>query len=132
MITPPKAPEHLSNLAKEEWRRLAGDLFGDNPDRRHLKVFEMYCTAYAMWREAKAAVESEGLTEITPNGHRQPHPSISTHNQAMDRCHKLAVELGLTPMSRAKIETSHKKKEEKDPWELLKASRSKASKRLDA
>ena len=126
----PKAPEYLSELAKEEWNRLAPDLFGDSPDRRHLRLFEMYCMSYAIWREAEARLQEEGLIQVTPNGHEQPHPAVSIRNQMLDRCQKLANNLGLTPESRAKVALAHKKEEDKDPWEVLKASRAKAARPL--
>jgi P27 family predicted phage terminase small subunit len=128
----PEPPKYLSKLATEEWIRLAPDLFGETPDRRHLQLFAAYCAEYALWREALAALEEGELVSTSPNGHVQVAPEVSIHNQSVDRMLKLGNALGLTPEARSKIVLSHKKQEEKDPWDLLKASRSKASKRLDA
>src|SRR4051794_17589175 len=58
----PRAPEHLSNEAKKEWRRAGRFLLtlGLVSDL-DLAAFAAYCTAYGRWVEAEQALKTYGL-----------------------------------------------------------------------
>lgn len=120
----PDPPRFLHKFAREEWKRLANDLYDMGVlsfiDRAG---FAAYCQAYARWRmaeEAIAAVQKANATDATfsllaktTNGNVIQHPLVSTANAAMRDMTKLAAEFGLTPSGRAGIE--NKRGQQEDP-----------------
>ena len=97
-------PAHLDGIASALWRRLVVDMVSigllTESDRVGL---ESYCTHYSLWRQALALLQKNGLIHETPNGHKQPSPydTMVRHHAMM--VHKLGVEFGFTPASRARI-----------------------------
>lgn len=107
-------PDHLSELAKEEWRQIQPQLFHcgimTTLDRSTL---EGYCQSYGDWVEyrqiiARMAARDEvtrGLLLRTANGFRD-NPLVHMANRAKSDFLRFAGELGMTPSARTRINTA--------------------------
>lgn len=100
-------PEHLSEHAKAEWRRLYGPLqrsglltFTD------LSAFEAYCGVYGRWREAEEQLKNGPKLLKTPNGSVQPNPWLTVARQNAELMKGYLIEFGMTPAARARMATS--------------------------
>jgi P27 family predicted phage terminase small subunit len=109
-VIPP--PEYLSGYAKDEWIRLARELFY----LRLLTVVDInvlaaYCQAYKRWREAEEALQElatslplKGLMlRDRRGGALQRNPLVSIAQHACADMVRYAAEFGLTPAARARI-----------------------------
>lgn len=105
------APAHLNKDAKREWRRLANDLYRvgllTKIDRA---VLAAYCQAYGRWCQAERELalpheEGGGLTIETSNGNWVQNPLVGIANKAAGDMARFAVEFGMTPSARTRIET---------------------------
>ena len=108
----PHCPRHLSKVARNEWHRIVGELHRVGlltlADRAALAA---YCQLYARWADAEDKIASEGITLTTSNGNVIQHPAVGVANTALDGMRKYLVEFGLTPASRAKLQTAEPEKE---------------------
>jgi len=112
----PEAPSFLMDYAKEEWARIAKELY-------HLgcltvvdlNTLAAYCQAYAHWRTAEEALakmrERDPLTAAimlkTRNGNAMPNPLLVAANKAASDMIRYASEFGLTPAARSRIAAAH-------------------------
>jgi P27 family predicted phage terminase small subunit len=93
-----------SEVASQAWDRIAGIL-------REMRLLSasytdalvMYATSYARWHECREAVATDGMIV---DGKR--HPLMPEITNAQDRCQKILNEMGLTPVSRAKVSVPNK------------------------
>jgi P27 family predicted phage terminase small subunit len=120
----PDPPRFLHKFAREEWKRIANDLYDMGVlsfiDRAG---FAGYCQAYARWRQAEEAIMAVqkanksdptfSLLAKTTGGNVIQHPLVSTANAAMRDMARLAAEFGLTPSGRAGLES--KRGQSEDP-----------------
>lgn len=89
----PKAPAWLPPLARDEWRRVIGDLVS----RRIVTIADLagvenYCVAIARVREIEFLLRAGGFD-----------PKLfRSQNQSLETARRLAAELGLTPVSRSR------------------------------
>lgn len=112
-----KIPDHLTDEARKEWRRIMPELesVGMLPkiDRAALAA---YCQAWATMVEADREIESlkaaqvqagspvqSGLVIVTKSGNVIPNPFLGIRNTALKLLTRLASELGFTPRSRGKV-----------------------------
>lgn len=105
----PECPRHLTEYAREEWDRIAPDLYMlgliNKLDQGELAV---YCTAYGDWRHAREMmnrfVDSEtGYVDVTPNGFKQQGVWMQIANRAEERMRTAGGSFGLNPSARSKI-----------------------------
>jgi len=125
-------PRFLNKLAKSEWKRLAKDLESldllKNFDRMH---FAEYCQTSAMLIEVENKLNVLSDTAIknggdvsnayllkTQAGNVIISPLLSVRNRLIEQLHMLGCEFGMTPVSRSRINSTPKSKEE-DPMEKL-------------
>lgn len=120
----PDPPTMLDEYAREEWDRVAPELYGNGlltlPDAAGLGA---YCQAYSTWRTASeqfaadrqdnAAARSKGLVVITKQGNRIQNPLLGIVNKARADMVKLGAEFGLTPSARASLQGA--KRGDEDP-----------------
>lgn len=103
--TLPRCPEHLSPVARKEWRRLATPLFEAGvltlADRAALAA---YCQAYARWAEAELRLAETPALLKTPSGYVQQSPWLSVANKQMELMGRFMSELGLTPVARQRLD----------------------------
>jgi P27 family predicted phage terminase small subunit len=103
----PVCPAHLDHFAREEWDRIAPDLYMlgliNKLDQAELAV---YCQAYSDWRRARMRVEqlgeNGGFVDLTPNGFRQIGVWMQIANRAEERMRSAGASFGLNPSARAK------------------------------
>lgn len=117
-----ECPSWLSKDAKKEWKRLADTLIEMGTlTSCDISAFAGYCQAYADWKEATLFVRKNGATLQTPSGYIQQVPQVTMARHALQDMKQFAVELGLTPSSRTRINngTGASKDLESDPMESL-------------
>lgn len=98
----PGPPPHLSDQARTEWRRVAGDLHRRRLlGRDMLATLESYCLAVGMVRACQERLTNEGDFIETEQG-LKAHPATRLMLAAMREARLLAAELALTPHRRGK------------------------------
>ena len=100
----PRCPAHLSEAARNEWRRLAGPLHASGilttADRAALAA---YCQAWARWVEAEERLKETPPLIRTPSGYVQQSPWLSIANKQIELMGRFMAELGLTPSARSRL-----------------------------
>jgi P27 family predicted phage terminase small subunit len=107
-------PPHLTADAREEWDRLAHTLWEVGIlTRADRATFAAYCQAYGRWVTAERfvnqmALEDEhkefaALVVKTKTGHMIQTTMVGVANKAMADMLKFALEMGLTPSARTRI-----------------------------
>jgi P27 family predicted phage terminase small subunit len=108
----PAAPAMLTGFAREEWDRIAPELFHlrllTRVDRQPLAA---YCQAYAIWRTAVEAFNatSEHFYEMNrlvvrhDNGNATQNPLLAIIRNASSEMVRYAAEFGFTPAARSRI-----------------------------
>jgi P27 family predicted phage terminase small subunit len=108
---PPSPPDHLSEYALEEWRRVAPELHACRLlTPLDLMPFAAYCEAFSVWRTALDVIETmaandpltHGLMVKTPDG-ASISPVVRIARQAAREMLRFAEEFGMTPSARARI-----------------------------
>lgn len=119
----PPMPSWLDREAKSEWRRQAPELYAvgvltivDG------SVLAAYCEAYSLWKRCSVRLQKqarnddkalvEGVLVMTTNGNVILNPLQGACNVARRDMVRLAAELGLTPSSRANLESGGKREED--------------------
>ncbi|MBS0126464.1 phage terminase small subunit P27 family [Thetidibacter halocola] len=101
----PRCPDHLSAVAKKEWRRLATPLHRAGlltvADRAALAA---YCQAWARWVEAEEKLAETPALLKTPSGYVQQSPWLTVANKQLELMGRYMTELGLTPVARTRID----------------------------
>ena len=102
----PTCPSHLLPSAKAEWKRLARELHDlgviTRLDRAALAA---YCQAYGRWVEAEKKLQETPAILKMPSGYIQMNPWLTIATKQMELMQRFAIELGLTPSSRSRVET---------------------------
>jgi P27 family predicted phage terminase small subunit len=100
----PPCPRFLSRVARQEWRRIAPELYVlgllSELDRAALAL---YCEWWATWVEAETHLQKEGRMQITKNGYEQPSPWLSVARHAAEQVRVMSNEFGMTPASCSKV-----------------------------
>ncbi|HFD40867.1 MAG TPA: phage terminase small subunit P27 family [Anaerolineae bacterium] len=103
----PSPPEHLSEEAKTEWRRVVRMLMDAGlftaADRAALAL---YCEAWGRWVEAQRMVAKSGQVITTQSGNLIQNPYLGVANRAWEDLRKILAEFGLTPSSRSRLNAS--------------------------
>lgn len=114
----PKPPNYLDRIAKAKWRELIPEL-----DRLglltvvDLDMFALYCEAHSDCRRLKRIIQEEGETFTNDKGEIKRRPETTLYKEAVLTERMIAVEFGLSPSSRSRIDVS--KKEEADGRDFL-------------
>jgi len=110
---PPKCPAWLDREAKREWRRVLPDLIQrGNLAKTDRNILAGYCSAYSRWRRAEKALQ-DTLTQEARHG-ESARPEVHIAKDALTQMTALAKELGLTPLSRARMSGNSRDDEPKD------------------
>lgn len=112
-VSRPSAPEWLLGQARDEWTRVVGRL-ADVGLMTDLDVGALaaYCQAYGRWVQAEQALErfaardaqTHGIIIKTSNGNAVQNPLVGAANVAMHLMHRFAVEFGMTPSARSRLD----------------------------
>ena len=99
-----ECPSILTELAREEWDRLAPLLAKAGRltplDRGPLAL---YCNAFAAWVEAETAIQAVGAIIKSPSGYPQVSPYVSIAQKNAELMIRIAGEFGFTPASRNRL-----------------------------
>jgi len=108
----PKAPTFITDLARQEWDRIAPQLYamGLLTDL-DVGPLAAYCQAYGRYVAAELAISeaaaadllTKGLMIKTSNGNAIQNPLVGTANKAARDMVRYASEFGLTPSARARL-----------------------------
>jgi len=113
----PAPPDHLSAEARDEWERVAVQLYNIGAlmdiDRAALAA---YCQSYGRWVQAECKLAdmaardevTAGLMIRTTNGNAVQNPLVGTANKAMHEMMRYAAEFGMTPSSRMRVDAPTK------------------------
>lgn len=97
------APEWLTGLAEEKWHELAPKLAGTRVlTAVDLHNLEMFCQAYARWREAEDNIADKGVIVETPFGPKK-NPACTIVNECARQIATFGALLGLDPSSRSRL-----------------------------
>ena len=100
----PSCPDHLGDVARDEWDRIAGVLHDmgvvTTVDRA---VLAAYCQCYGRWVEAEERLRDTPLLLKTPSGYVQQSPWLSVANKQLELMGRYMAELGITPASRSRV-----------------------------
>jgi P27 family predicted phage terminase small subunit len=103
----PLAPEHLDQVAREEWDRIAARLESmgvlTEADGAALAI---YCVAYSRWIEARRAIDAHGLVIETSLGGVKPNPAVSIASACESTMGRILAAFGLTPADRSKVKAA--------------------------
>lgn len=111
-LAQPTPPEFLNTDAKVEWGRVIGTLYKaglmTELDRACLAA---YCQAYGRWAQAERALArmadkdeyNRALMVKTHNGTAIQNPLVGTANKAKADMVRYALEFGMTPSARSKV-----------------------------
>ena len=101
----PSCPEHLSEAARKEWRRVTRELKAvglvTKLDRAALAA---YCDAYGRWVEASNHLQQYGMILKSPAGFPIQSPYLAVVNRAIEQMRTFVGEFGMTPSSRSRLE----------------------------
>lgn len=109
----PDPPVFLSPRALEEWNRLAPGLFAlkllTDAD---VGVFSAYCQAYGRWQDAETKLlemrekdpQTFGMLIKSSKGNPIANPLVYIASAAMRDAHRMALEFGMTPSARSRID----------------------------
>ena len=112
-VAGPSMPSWMNREAKAEWRRVVPVLTRLGVlTRCDRALLTAYCCTWARFVAASRQLESEGLTLTTSNDTMIQHPLVGIQNQAAQRLLQLAQQLGLTPMSRQRLDIAEHADEE--------------------
>lgn len=104
---PPDCPPGLSQAAKTEWSRVVDTLSGRGTiGSLDMAVLAVYCQAWADWLDVSRRIKKAGLTgklHTTKRGRVMMTGMISLQRNYFDQMMKAAAELGLSPVSRARV-----------------------------
>lgn len=114
-IARPAAPAFLTGHAAGEWARIV-DRLADVGLMTDIDVATLaaYCQAYGRWVQAEEALAvfaardpvNHGLIIKTSNGNAIQSPLVGAANTAMQLMHKFAVEFGMTPAARSRLDVT--------------------------
>lgn len=103
----PDPPEHLGEVAQQEWRRVSEELHRLGLlTRVDSTALAAYCQSYERWVQAERAIAKVGLLTKTTGGNAVQNPLIGIANRSMELMYRFLVEFGMTPSSRSRIRVS--------------------------
>ena len=76
-------PNHLSEIARQEWNRIATD--HPTADTTTLAA---YCAAYGRWVDAEQKINEFGVVIKTKSGNAQTNPYVAIAEQSLNIMHK--------------------------------------------
>lgn len=97
-------PPGLTTEMKEVWRELVDALAaGEQLDRSDAGLIECATVMIVRARNARAAVDRDGLLVPGTKKDLIPHPGLLIERQALEQLLGVASSLGLSPVARARL-----------------------------
>jgi P27 family predicted phage terminase small subunit len=124
----PEPPDHLDNLARDEWKRMAEILAKMNLlTQAEGPALTLYCEAYSKWLRARGEIVKRGMVIerdiINSKGRKTgtrifQNPAIGIEMATMRLMKDLLVEFGLTPSARSRTRVAQGSQHD-DGWSDL-------------
>jgi P27 family predicted phage terminase small subunit len=107
-VEAPECPEHLDAAAQAEWKRISAELLTlgllTSIDRAALAA---YCQTWSRWIDAERNIAKYGPVVKSPkSGFPCANPFVGIANRALDLMLKFAIEFGLTPSARSRLQVA--------------------------
>jgi P27 family predicted phage terminase small subunit len=113
------APRWMARSAQLEFKRVLPMLIERQTfTEADMTTFENYCVCVGVVRDAQKSVDDEGLTKVQKDGRHTMSASLRVQFNAMAQAKQLAVELGLTPLSRSKPKRAEETQSDPDLSDL--------------
>ena len=110
----PRAPQHLDDIGKKEWRRIGKQLHKLGLlTEIDMTALAGYCSTYATWVEAQENIKKHGVLIKAQSGFPMQSPYLTISNKAMSEMRKWLVEFGMTPSSRTRVNVEKPKEPSK-------------------
>lgn len=114
----PEAPEHLDDIARAEYTRVAEQM--DQAGRDYLQQVDMahlmtYAQSYADVCRLTKVVRTEGESLLSAKGGMYPNPNNNALQMAYNRMKVAAAALGFSPSDRNRIGNKTAGKAKADP-----------------
>ena len=107
----PTCPRHLDKEGRREWRRVARRMRETGTiEERDRALLAVYCQAWSRMIHAEGELAKTGPVVKSPSGYPILSPWLSVISQSTKTIDRMAVELGLSPVSRARIKAAQPKK----------------------
>ena len=106
----PETPDYFKAQARKVWELSLQEL-KENICNTDLRTFEEYCFQYDIIESLRQEMKLGPVVAITNNGGGESkikNPAFTVYSETFNRIHKMAVEFGLTPLSRTKITVPEK------------------------
>lgn len=104
LVTKIEPPEWLCANSQEMWKRVVPSLLAEKIlCITDLHNAEAFCTAYANWRAAQAAVVQFGIVVTSAMGSPIKNPALTAAKEAMAQMVTFGSLLGLDPSSRSRL-----------------------------
>ena len=108
-------PRDLTTGAKKIWVETLKEVPDGMITSADRGEFEIYCTAYDLYKTARAMVKKEGAVVASNTGERSSAWLVVMNKQA-EIMTKSASKIGLTPVDRSRIALAQKEKPKDDPF----------------
>ncbi|MCB2082026.1 MAG: phage terminase small subunit P27 family [Rickettsiales bacterium] len=104
-VSAPKPPNSLNKQAKNEWRRLAPQLYALGLlQELDYTALEMYCETFVVWRHALNEMDRIGIIVMHPvTGSPMVNPYYTVAQKCQRDMLQILREFGMTPVSRTRI-----------------------------
>ncbi|SDE83396.1 phage terminase small subunit P27 family [Terriglobus roseus] len=114
----PTCPDHLDDIAKEEWERVAPELLAAGLlTEADGSALAAYCAAYSRWINAELQLQQNGMVFHSPkSGYPVQSPYIGIANTSLTLMRQFLTEFGMTPASRSRITVMESDTQDKDPF----------------
>ena len=119
-LEPPPKPDWLDKTAGDEWDRIVPELakaYVITP--ADAIMLATYCQTYADWLQAERTVREEGQIIMNLKGEPRINPAARYASTLLAELRRTAVEFGLTPVSRARIQVPPPGDDEDDDMEAF-------------
>jgi P27 family predicted phage terminase small subunit len=101
----PKAPKEMTKRVKKYWPKIAKQLNACGIlTELDANALGAYCEMYLRWTDANKKLEKHGLIVLSPSKYPIQSPYLAISNKALEQMQKIAVEFGMTPSSRSRIQ----------------------------
>jgi P27 family predicted phage terminase small subunit len=121
------APEDLDEIGKAEWIRVVPQLREAGVlTKMDEAILFAYCDEFSIVKQCTKKIQEQGLMiRRTPRSKTlTPNPYLSIKQKSTTLLKSLAVELGLTPVSRGRVSVNSIPKD--DPYKALRERRAKS------
>lgn len=113
-------PDHLDEAEAAEWRAIVDSLPADYFRPGDVPLLGAFCTASALYKQARAAIKRDGIT-VEDGRRTYPHPAKDILTTQASSMAQMAVKLRLCPSARYTEKSAATKADQaagaRRPWE---------------